>query len=109
MNIATLEQPQPRPNHELSAHGTFCNKIASTHLHPLIPDIISRQQKGLDTYGVPLQPNNGRNSAVDCYQELLDSLVYLECLVRETGDPRFELMQTAIAHQAIKLKAIIEG
>lgn len=109
MNIATQEQPKPRLNTETSAHTTYCNKIASSHLHPLIPDMIARQQKGLETYGVPLQPYNGRNHLVDGYQELLDFLVYLECQIRETHDPRLELMQAAIANQALKLKHIIEA
>lgn len=105
---AVKEQPTPKPNGELSAHGTYVNKIAGTQLKPLVIDILARQYKGLETYGVPLQPFNGRNSLIDCYQELLDALVYLECKIRETHDPRVERIQTAIAHQALQVKCLIE-
>lgn len=105
---AIQEQRTPKPNGELSAHGTYTNKIAGTELKLLIVDILARQQKGLQTYGVPLQPYNGRNHLIDCYQELLDALVYLECKIRETHDPRVERIQTAIAHQALQVKCLLE-
>lgn len=105
---ATQNQPTPRKNDELSAHATFIDKIQKSPLQILTRDIISRQYKGLETYGVPLQPNNGRDSLIDAYQELLDALVYLECKVRETCDPRFERIQSVIAHQCMIIKCLLQ-
>lgn len=65
-----------------------------------------RSVEGAKKYGTPLRTNNGRNAAVDCYQELLDAIVYahqahLEYLETNSrpslgwspfGDLRYELI-----------------
>jgi hypothetical protein len=44
----------------------------------VIQDIKARKAKGMNQYGVPLQANNGRNSLLDLYEELLDAVQYLK-------------------------------
>lgn len=47
-------------------------------MHDLvIADLTDRKQLGLDRYGALLQIFNGRNSALDAYQEGLDLVAYL--------------------------------
>lgn len=61
----------------------------------VIADINKRRQHGIQTYGVPLQPMNGRDAMVDLYEELLDGAHYIrqrieeetEHFVRMAGDP----------------------
>jgi len=38
----------------------------------------ARRKMGIEKYGTPLQPNNGRNALIDAYQEVLDLAVYLK-------------------------------
>ena len=50
----------------------------------VVSDMRQRRQHGIDKYGVPVQPFNGRRSMVDLYQELLDATVYCKnCLIEE--------------------------
>ena len=59
------DQPPPIPN-------------TSTPIVDLVvTDLFERKQIGIERYGVPLQANNGRDSPVDLYQELLDAVMYI--------------------------------
>jgi hypothetical protein len=40
-------------------------------------DIEERNRFGIEKYGTPLQPHNGRKALRDAYQEALDLAVYL--------------------------------
>jgi hypothetical protein len=56
--------------------------------HPAIADLViadMRQRKilGLERYGTPLQPHNGRDALVDAYQEALDLTMYLRQAIEE--------------------------
>ena len=42
-----------------------------------------RRQVGIERYGTPLQPNNGRDALVDAYQEALDLACYLRQSIAE--------------------------
>lgn len=44
----------------------------------VMDDMVSRDEFGRETYGVPLQAHNGRSPLVDAYQECLDQAVYLK-------------------------------
>jgi hypothetical protein len=44
----------------------------------VIKDMEARHQLGIERYGTPLQPHNGRNSLQDVYEELLDACVYIK-------------------------------
>lgn len=43
----------------------------------VLKDMEERRLHGIEKYGVPVQPFNGRDPLVDLYQELLDACVYL--------------------------------
>lgn len=51
----------------------------------VIQDMWQRHQKGVETYGVPLQPFNGRDALQDAYEECLDMAVYLRQAIEERG------------------------
>ena len=46
-------------------------------------DIAERDAIGEKRYGTRLQPFNGRDVLVDCYQEALDLVVYLRQVIYE--------------------------
>lgn len=61
-----MDQPPPTPN-----------KNPSVWLN-VIQDMFGRNAIGIERYGTPLQPFNGRNSIQDIYEELLDACVYMK-------------------------------
>ena len=64
-------EPLPKPN-DLPAVWDLVKK-----------DIAERDARGGKKYGTRLQPFNGRDMLVDCYQEALDLLVYLRGAIYE--------------------------
>ena len=65
------EQPAPIPN----------DKPAIWPL--VVADMQARDKLGRERYGVPLQPNNGRDSLRDAYEEALDLCAYLRQAIYE--------------------------
>lgn len=65
MSLANTHQPDPMKNKNPSIWNL------------VIKDMKERNQFGINKYGIPLQPNNGRDALVDAYQEALDLCVYL--------------------------------
>lgn len=57
-------QPPPKPS------KGDCWKL-------VIGDMELRRFEGIERYGTPLQPNNGRDALLDAYHEALDMAVYL--------------------------------
>ena len=49
----------------------------------VLKDMEDRRQFGINKYGTPVQPFNGRDSLVDAYQEALDLCVYLRQAIEE--------------------------
>jgi len=49
----------------------------------VIADIGTRMELGIQTYGVPLQANNGRDALKDAYDEALDLALYLRQALEE--------------------------
>lgn len=49
----------------------------------VIADLEERRQVGIERYGTPLQPFNGRNSLIDLYQEMQDGLLYIRQRIHE--------------------------
>lgn len=48
-----------------------------------IKDMEDRRKHGIEKYGTPLQPFNGRDPLIDAYQEALDLCVYLRQAIEE--------------------------
>lgn len=68
-----LVEPQPPP---LKTNNPYLVDL-------VIRDLKDRKQFGLKKYGTALTANNGRNNLIDCYQELMDLLVYLRSEIEE--------------------------
>ena len=49
----------------------------------VLQDMEARRKHGIEKYGVPVQPHNGRDPLVDLYQELLDACVYVRQEIEE--------------------------
>ena len=49
----------------------------------VIHDMEQRRLMGIERYGKPVQPFNGRDPLVDAYQEALDLVVYLRQAIAE--------------------------
>jgi len=49
----------------------------------VIEDMRARKKLGMERYGVPLRPNNGRDALQDAYEEALDLAVYLKQAIEE--------------------------
>jgi len=49
----------------------------------VIKDMEDRRLLGIERYGQPVQPHNGRDALVDAYQEVLDCAVYLRQAIEE--------------------------
>lgn len=49
----------------------------------VIKDMEDRRVHGIEKYGLPVQPFNGRDPLVDAYQEALDLCVYLKQAIEE--------------------------
>lgn len=49
----------------------------------VVADMQARDQLGRERYGVPLQPNNGRDALRDAYEESLDLVAYLRQAIHE--------------------------
>lgn len=49
----------------------------------ILKDMEDRRTHGIEKYGIPVQPFNGRDPLVDAYQEALDLVVYLRQVIEE--------------------------
>lgn len=65
------QQPPPTPNSLVDVQTLVMQDVAQRRVH------------GIQTYGVPLQPFNGRDALVDAYEEALDLVMYLRQLIEE--------------------------
>lgn len=65
------DQPLPVPNEQPSIQSM------------VRADLDSREQVGVQRYGTPLQPHNGRDAMRDAYEEALDLTCYLRQVIAE--------------------------
>jgi hypothetical protein len=49
----------------------------------VMADMEARRLHGIEKYGRPVQPHNGRDVLIDAYQEALDLCVYLRQAIEE--------------------------
>jgi hypothetical protein len=49
-------------------------------------DIQERHNVGMERYGKPLTPDDGRDMLREAYEEALDMVFYLRCLIKERDD-----------------------
>lgn len=65
------EQPMPVPNGRTDIQTM------------VIEDLRGRREVGIERYGTPLQPHNGRDALRDAYEEALDLACYLRQAIEE--------------------------
>lgn len=65
------DQPMPVPNDHPSIQGL------------VRVDLEARELVGIQRYGTPLQPHNGRDALRDAYEEALDLACYLRQAIEE--------------------------
>lgn len=53
----------------------------------VIDDLMARLRVGVERYGTPLQPHNGRDALRDAYEEALDLACYLRQAIAERDSP----------------------
>lgn len=77
----------------------------------VLDDMESRRALGVEKYGKPLRPDNGRNALVDAYQESLDLVVYLRAAIEQNKALTEELsaLKEMLAGDAGKIVSLIEG
>ncbi|MDP5253349.1 MULTISPECIES: hypothetical protein [unclassified Vibrio] len=72
MNESMSEQPSPK-----------LTLTSQAVIPEVMKDLTDRLAKGMDTYGVPLMSNNGRDALKDLYEELLDAACYVKQVMME--------------------------
>jgi hypothetical protein len=85
------EQPNPTPN----ANPAVWDAV--------IEDMRARDRLGRETYGVPLQPGNGRDAVRDAYEEALDQVAYLKQLqleLRQLGSELREYRESVVGRDS---------
>lgn len=82
-------------------------KIPGTHKNPppkfqgvevtplVIKDLEERAKLGAEKYGGSLHSDDGRNTLIDLYQELLDAVEYIRSLIEQEKTLRKETLQAA--------------
>lgn len=63
----------------------------------VIRDMVARKKMGLDKYGTLLQPENGRDSLVDAYQEVLDLAAYLRNEIERRDRARLAAVASGVS------------
>lgn len=49
----------------------------------VVEDVQARERVGIERYGKPLDPHNGRDAVMDAYEEALDLVMYLRQVLAE--------------------------
>jgi hypothetical protein len=81
----------------------------SPTLAAVIVDAFGRHCVGIDRYGVPLHPHNGRDSLTDAYEELLDAAVYLKNEMIEHPPAPNDIRLRQVYDQTIQLAITVRG
>jgi hypothetical protein len=81
----------------------------SPTLAAVIVNAFGRHAVGIDRYGVPLHPHNGRDSLTDAYEELLDAAVYLKNEAIEHPPAPNDLRLRQVYDQTIGLAITVRG
>lgn len=100
-----MEQPKPS---EYDPEKPDILLIVADECPTLKSHFLKRREKGIETYGTPLQPFNGRNAFQDLLDELLDACVYAKQAFLEnpnrTNDINYSMILnlTELIHERLK-------
>ncbi len=72
-------QPPPKP----STGDVWLELIEHERDETLVTLYAARRELGIERYDTPLQRDNGRDTFVDCQDEILDGMVYAKSLRRD--------------------------
>jgi hypothetical protein len=76
------------------------SKPGKTKVFPLVmTDLEERKQKGIETYKLELETNNGRDPLWDAYEETLDKALYLRQAIEERREMFSEEAIQAVAEK----------
>lgn len=81
--LADALDPARQPDPVAGEGDVWAEIIAGLPPGPLRDAATARRQLGIDRYGVPLQRNNGRDTARDMLEEALDCMAYA-CAIHDT-------------------------
>lgn len=87
----TKPQPQPVNADDRAVWPLVIADVENLHEHreglraAVLEDMQARDSEGRSKYGVPLVASNGRDHAVDAYQEALDGSAYWRAEYEKTG------------------------
>lgn len=102
-------QDAPKPNDNAALWPLLMEEVrtgnSSFAVEYVIPDMEKRHQKGLESYGVALQPHNGRDALLDAYEEALDMAVYLKQACVENPHRGYFMFYREALNLAISLRA----
>ena len=108
-NRAALKEPPPVKNNKPFIQNVVIDDIRREYpFHGTAPDVIAdlqaRKAYGLKKYGTLLQPFNGRDAAMDAYQEALDLVVYLRQMLEERRTASTEVLYYQAMDIAVQLR-----
>ena len=90
------KQPAPKANDEVSSWDYVIESYLETRDNYFTGEIVElmreRNEFGIKKHGTALQPDNGRDSLADAFQEVLDSVVYVQNAILEGKDVDYNLM-----------------
>lgn len=76
MNVSEHVKEQPAPVDPEDPGAPDCWLL-------VMADMEARRRMGIERYGKPVRPGNGRDALTDAYQEALDMCVYLRQAIEE--------------------------
>lgn len=89
--IGPAVQKPPRNDRTVGGQVSPVPNASRPSWEVVIDDMRSRDDHGRTKYGTPLQPDNGRDSLWDAYEESLDQTVYLRNAIDEQRRLRYAL------------------
>jgi hypothetical protein len=116
MSNRITPQPLPTRNDHPSiqslVRGELALRIEDEVAAALVDiDLGKREAHGIEVYGTPLQPFNGRDVLRDAYEEALDLACYLKQAVCEGHVPLADMFEQtlAVACRLRRLMAVRDG
>jgi hypothetical protein len=105
-NDQTDSQPLPTEYSESKLSVTAV--IISECPEILKSDFLLRLDKGIKTYGTPLQPFNNRDAVTDLYEEVLDACQYAkQCGLEDPESIIFKCLYDGLICQAQIIKDVL--
>lgn len=118
MMALTGEQPPPISREGVPSvqQAVITDLVVYSGGDLLAEDVAERERVGIQRYGTPLQPHNGRDMIRDAYDEALDLVIYLRGALleledltgdREHGDSELVTLYDRAIYLALALRAML--